>query len=154
VCYFFYESSSIWPSFDRYREYDITLCRLMSKHQNIVYKTNLKFEISMRKKYQKMEVSKFLYFVLVNFNLMLFTVWSSILFHDQFTDSLLHYLKPVLVNYEILLDWMMSEAFQCYRRKQENSENRWRYWLITDLVVPTSVKCNTHLSRMIWILEL
>jgi len=46
----------------------------MSKHQNIVYKTNLKFEISMRKKYQKMEVSKFLYSVLVNFNLMLFTV--------------------------------------------------------------------------------
>ena len=35
-------------------------------HQlDLVYKTNLKFEISMRKKYQKMEVSKFLYFALV-----------------------------------------------------------------------------------------
>jgi len=43
-----------------------------------------KFEISMRKKYQKMEVSKFLYFALVNFNLMLFTLWSSILLYDQF----------------------------------------------------------------------
>ena len=69
------------------------------------------------KKYRKMEVCKFLYFALVNFSLMLFTLWSSILFHDQFTDSLLHCLHPVLVNYEILLDWMMSEAFQCYRGK-------------------------------------
>jgi len=46
----------------------------MSKHQTIVYKTNLKFEISMGKEYQIMEVIKFLHFVLVKFNLMLFTV--------------------------------------------------------------------------------
>ena len=43
------------------------------------------------KKYQKMELSKFLYFALLNFNLMLFTLWPSILFQDQFTDSLLHW---------------------------------------------------------------
>ena len=66
----------------------------------------------MRKKDQEMEVSKCLYFSLVNFNLMLFTLWSSILFHDQFTDNVLHCLHHVLVNYEILLDWMLSEAFQ------------------------------------------
>ena len=35
-----------------------------------------------------------------------FTLWSSILCHDQFTDSLLYCLHPVLVNYEISLDWM------------------------------------------------
>ena len=64
------------------------------------------------KKYQKMEVSKFLYFELLNFNLMLFTLWPSIMFHEQFADSLQHCLHPVLVNYEISLDWMMSEAFQ------------------------------------------
>ena len=70
------------------------------------------------KKYQKMEVSKFLYFEMLNFNLMLFTLWPSIMFHEQFADSLQHCLHPVLVNYEISLDWMMSEAFQSYRRKQ------------------------------------
>jgi len=70
----------------------------------------------MRKKYQKMEVSKFLYFALVNFKLMLFTLCSSILFHDQFTDSSLHCLHPVLVNYEISLDRLMSQAFQCYQQ--------------------------------------
>ena len=32
---------------------DVTLCRLMSKHQNIVYKTNLKFELSMRRNTRK-----------------------------------------------------------------------------------------------------
>jgi len=41
-----------------------------------------------------MEVSKFLYFALLNFILMLFILRHSILFHDQFTDSLIH----VLVN--------------------------------------------------------
>ena len=51
-----------------------------------------------------MEVSKFLYFALLNFILMLFILRHSILFHDQFTDSLIH----VLVNCEISLDWMMS----------------------------------------------
>jgi len=51
-----------------------------------------------------MEVSKFLYFALVNFNLMLFTLGSSILFHDQFTDSLHDCLHPMLVNCDILLD--------------------------------------------------
>ena len=29
--------------FDRYWEHDVTLCQLKSKHQNIVYKTNLKY---------------------------------------------------------------------------------------------------------------
>ena len=48
-----YESSSIWPSFDIYGEYDVTLYRFMSKHQNIVYKTNLKLEISMRENTRK-----------------------------------------------------------------------------------------------------
>ena len=124
MCKTFYESSSIWPSFDTYWQYDLTLCWRMSKHQNIVYKTNLKFEISMRKNTRKCEVGKFLYFAVVNFNVMLFTIWSLILFHDQFTDSLLHCLHPVLVNYKISLDWMMSEAFQCYWQKQENGENR------------------------------
>ena len=76
----------------------------MSKHLNIVYKTNLKYG---REKYQKMEVSKFLYFALLSFNLMLFTLWPSILFHDQFTNSLLHCLHPVLVNCEISLDWIV-----------------------------------------------
>ena len=76
----------------------------MSKHQNIVKKNKFKTWNIDEKKYQKMEESKYLYFVQVNFNLMLFTLWSSILFHDQFTDSLLHYLKPVLVNYEISVD--------------------------------------------------
>jgi len=60
-----------------------------------------------------MEVSKFLYFAQVNFKLMLFTLWTSVLFHDQFTDSL----HPVLVKCDIYLDRMMSEASQCYRRK-------------------------------------
>ena len=68
--YTFYESSSIWPSFHIYGEYDVTLCWLMSKHQNIVYKTNLKFEISMRK-----NTRKCLYIALVNFSLMLFTLY-------------------------------------------------------------------------------
>ena len=107
---------NIWPIIDRYWENDVTLSCLMSKHQ----KHNLKKQIwnmNDDKKYQNMEVSKFLYFALVNFNLMPFTLWSSIFFPNQFTDSLLHGLHPVLVNYEILLDWMMSEAFQCYRRK-------------------------------------
>ena len=102
--------------------HDVTLCRLMSKHQNIVYKTNID-----EKKYQKMEVNKFLYFAQANFNLMLFTLWSSILFHDQFTDFLHDCLHPVFANCNISLDWMMSEAFQCYRRKLENGENRWRH---------------------------
>ena len=39
----FYESSSIWLGLDRYWEHDITLCRLISKHQTIVYTTNLKY---------------------------------------------------------------------------------------------------------------
>ena len=56
------------------------------------------------KKYQKMEVSKFQYFALVNFNLMLFTLGPLILFHDQFTDGLHHCLHPILVKYEVSLD--------------------------------------------------
>ena len=74
------------------------------------------------KKCQKMEVSKFLYFALVNFNLRLFTLWSSILFHNQFTDSILHFLHPKLVNYEISLDWMMSEAYKCYRQYRRTAK--------------------------------
>ena len=125
--YTFYESSSIWPSFHIYGEYDVTLCWLMSKHQNIVYKTNLKFEISMRK-----NTRKCLYIALVNFNLMLFNLWFSILFQYQFTDSSLHCLHPVLVNYEISLNWMMSEAFQCYRRKI----GEWRKQVMARYVYP------------------
>jgi len=41
---------------------------------NIVEKTNLKFEISKRQNTKKMEVSKFLYFAMVNLNLMLLTL--------------------------------------------------------------------------------
>ena len=51
-----------------------------------------------------MEINKLLYFALVNFKLMLFALGPSILFHDQFTDSLHHCLHPVLVNYELSLD--------------------------------------------------
>ena len=51
-----------------------------------------------------MEVSKFLNFTLDNFNLMLITLGPSVLFHDQFTDSLHHFLHPVLVNCEVSLD--------------------------------------------------
>ena len=70
-----------------------------------------------------MEVSKFLYFALLNFNLRLFTLWTSILFHDQFTDSLLHCLYSVLVKCEVSLDWMMSEAFQCYRQNRRTAKS-------------------------------
>jgi len=79
------------------------------------------------KKYQKMEVRKFLYFALVNFKLVLFTPGPSILFHDQFTDSLHYCLHPVLVKCKVSLDWVLSEAFRCYRRKLENGENKWRH---------------------------
>ena len=51
-----------------------------------------------------MEVSQFLYVALVNFDLMLFTLGPSILFHDQFTDSLHHCLHPVLVKCEVSLE--------------------------------------------------
>jgi len=51
-----------------------------------------------------MEVSKFQYFALVNFNLMLFTLGPLILFHDQFTDGLHHCLHPILVKCEVSLD--------------------------------------------------
>ena len=69
------------------------------------------------KKYQKMKISKILYFALVNFNLLLFTLWPAFLFHDQFTESLHHCLHPVLVKCEVSLDCKSSEEIQCYKRK-------------------------------------
>ena len=69
------------------------------------------------KKCQKMEVSKFLYFALVN-----------LLYDPQFCFiiSLLTayfiFLHPKLVNYEISLDWMMSEAYKCYRQYRRTAK--------------------------------
>ena len=47
------------------------------------------------RKYQKMEVSKYLYFELVNFNLMLFTLGPSILFHEQLTSLFTSRIGPL-----------------------------------------------------------
>jgi len=69
-------------------------------------------------KYQNMEVNGFLYFALVQFQfdaiysmILDFVSWS------VYWQLIFHCLQPALVNYELSLDWMMSEAFQCYRRK-------------------------------------
>ena len=102
-------------------EYDVTLCRLMSKHQNIVYKTNLKYR--WEKNTRKWREVNF-YILRCSISILCNLLYDprSILFHDQFTDSLLHCLHPVLVNCEISLDLMMSETSQCYRRMAKSGD--------------------------------
>ena len=63
------------------------------------------------------------------------TIYSMILFHDQFTDSLYHCLHPVLVNCEISIDWMVSDAFHVIgenRRTAKTGDSR-IYWTVISL---------------------
>jgi len=62
------------PCFDRYGECGVKICWLMSKHPPKSLQNKFKILNIDEKKYQKMEVSKFLYFEVVNFSLMLFTL--------------------------------------------------------------------------------